>query len=718
LDLLNQKILFNPKFNDYNYYKNYDLPIPVFFSIPTLAFHVCINRVNEKRNFIQETILYMKRNGVPKNEISEQLCLDQRLVDVIIENSKKDLHDGEDEEEVIIEKEEKSEDFYIFYDLITNQFIEGYMYSKFFNEFCCPMNMSELNLQNKCYYLRENIGDSSYTKIHMLSMDDGIFNKRVVPTIENIISCYKDEKLFDETSYRNARYLSESYPIWLTLGYSVTKYNSNEYSIINPFKRELSYSTYFNNIVKMVATDEYSKKDIKEYQENANNSLIKHHLEKMEIRTNKEKAAFEGLAQKYGPYGYFKENHVESNFERQMIKMQSTYDYIKKNIEKKDCNDSIRRLYDFANNVLEQLFIIAYEPYILKLPDQLKNNNFFDAIGREKTIAGEKMVLKNYFDDIETDYDLSPILNGCYLTSIVKCIKSKSIMDEKSFKLGLINLFTLNVINVFYNKHSKFNNLFKTNIPYLIDTLVLLENLRQSVRHTFDNVEDFVDNVVSNVYLMIDAILEVSEERTIELSKDENDDYSNFIGQYQDLDNMTLILQESCNQLLMDIYNTSELYFSDCVIAFQNTSKVILDYIMRKINSIGELKDVLKNIPNDNDEAKLLLMDKLEYLNINVEFDNVTIDIENAKHCMLRNFEFKKASTLIIFAPLLLSVFDYMSFITLFEQLGEEYFNDAIKSINDRGHDSQSTDWNHIKLINDKYVNYCKILTLFEREEL
>ena len=718
MDLLNQKILFNPKFNNYNYYKNYDLPVPVFFSIPTLAFHVCINRVNEKRNFIQETILYMKRNGVPKNEISEQLCLDQRLVDVIIENSKKDLHDGEDEEEVIIEKEEKSEDFYIFYDLITNQFIEGYMYSKFFNEFCCPMNMSELNLQKKCYYLRENIGDSSYTKIHMLSMDDGIFKKRVVPTIENIISCYKDEKLFDETSYRNARYLNESYPIWLTLGYSVTKYNSNEYSIINPFKYELSYSTYFNNIVKMVATDEYSKKDIKEYQENANNSLIKHQNEKMDIRTNKEKTAFEGLAKKYGPYGYFKENHVESKFERQMIKMQSTYDYIKKNTEKEDCNDSIRRLYDFANNVLEQLFIITYEPYILKLPDQLKKENFFDAIGREKTIAGEKMVLENFFDDIKTNYDFTPIINGCYLTNIVKCIKSKSFIYEKSFKLGLINLFTLNVINIFYNKNSKFSNLFKTNIPHLIETVVLLENLRQSVRHTFDNVGDFVDDVISNVYLIIDTILEVSEERTIELSKDENDDYSNFIGQYQDLDNMTLILQESCNQLLMDIYNTSELYYSDCVIAFQNTSKVILDYIMRKINSIGELEDILKNIPNDNDEAKILLMEKLEYLNINVEFDNITIDIENAKNCMLRNFDFRKASTLIVFAPLLLAVFDYMSFITLFEQLGAEYFNDAISSINNRGHDSQSTDWDHIKLINDKYVNYCKILTLFEREEL
>lgn len=720
LDLLNQKILFNSNNNLYGFWKTNDVPVPVFFAIPTIAFHVSINRVDTKKNFIQETILYLKRNGMNKNEIAEALCLDKRLVDVIIENYKKNKDENASDEDVV-ETEEKADDFYIFYDLVTNQFIDGYMFTNKFNENCHPMIKNEYNEQKRCYYHRANIGDSSYSKIHMLNPNHNVFNKRVIPTQENIISCYNNEKLFNDNSYRNARYLNEFHQVWLVLGYSITKYNSNEYSIINPFKERLTYSTYFNNIVKMIAVDEYSKADIKEYKENTKNNLIKNQNEQMQIKTDREITAYEGLKKKYSKYGYFKDNRIETNFEIQLVKMQAKYDYIEANLGKKDCSFDIRVFYDFANNVIEQLFTLTYEPYILKLPKQLTDNKFFEALGNEKTYKGEQAVIKSYFDDIQSNYNLQVILNSCSTENVKKCIKNKNIMSDKSYKLPIKDLFTINVINVFYNKNSKFNNLFKTEVPYLIDTIMVLEDTRKNVRHTFENVDDMVGDVVKVIYNIIDVILGVNEndnETSIELSKENVDDYSNFIGEYTDLDNMTESLQDSCNQLLRDIFNTNELYYSDCVVAFENTSKLILDFIMRKINSIGQLENILKTIPDDELEAKIMLMDKLNKMNIYVDFERISIDMKYGKNCLLKNYEFKQASTLIFFAPLVLAVVDYMNFITLFEQLGEEYFNDAFEAINRRGHAGQATDWSQIKLINDKFVNYCKILTLFDREEL
>ena len=90
LKLSNQKILFNSDYLNTKFFRQNFIPVPIYFAMPVLAFHVNIVRIHEKRNFIQETILYLKRNGVPKNEIAEQLCLDSRLVNRIIENSEKD----------------------------------------------------------------------------------------------------------------------------------------------------------------------------------------------------------------------------------------------------------------------------------------------------------------------------------------------------------------------------------------------------------------------------------------------------------------------------------------------------------------------------------------------------------------------------------------------------------------------------------------------------
>ena len=65
-----------------------------------------------------------------------------------------------------------------------------------------------------------------------------------------------------------------------------------------------------------------------------------------------------------------------------------------------------------------------------------------------------------------------------------------------------------------------------------------------------------------------------------------------------------------------------------------------------------------------------------------------------------------------------MSLMDYSSFVSLFKELGSDYFSDAVNSIKLRGH-SESTDWKKdVDDINERYVNYCRAVTLFYREEL
>ena len=217
---------------------------------------------------------------------------------------------------------------------------------------------------------------------------------------------------------------------------------------------------------------------------------------------------------------------------------------------------------------------------------------------------------------------------------------------------------------------------------------------RQRVKHTYGTEEiHSINDYVTCIYQIIDIAFNVSEPgaTNTEVNFEEDDgEYSGFIGSYSEVEDMPEDLRVSCNQLLRDIYDASLEYFSDCVIAFENISKVILDFCMRKINSLSDLTRCLNQIPDDEDEAKLFLMEKLERCGIEANFDCISINVRYAKKCLYNNFDFKKASTLIMFAPMLLAVVDYMAFINLFENLGSRYFTDAVDSVGERGHDTEA----------------------------
>ena len=142
MSTLKQKIFIKDEYTDRSFFREYNIPVPVFFAIPTLAFHVRVTKTEETHNFIQEAILYLKRNGEPKDKIADMLCLDQRLVDVVIENSKKNENTESDSDDAVTETNEISDDFFIFYNLISKEFISGYAYSNM----CCGMLLALKNI--------------------------------------------------------------------------------------------------------------------------------------------------------------------------------------------------------------------------------------------------------------------------------------------------------------------------------------------------------------------------------------------------------------------------------------------------------------------------------------------------------------------------------------------------------------------------------------------
>lgn len=721
MSILKQKIFVRDEYTDRSYFRDYKIPVPVFFAIPTLAFHVRVTKTETTHNFIQETILHLKKNGVSKDKIAEMLCLDQRLVDVVIENSKKNESSESGSDDSVAEISETSDDFFIFYSLLSKEFINGYAYADFFNENCYDVDDSALEWKSQCYYFKKDLGASYYQKVHLIKNTPEVFNSIVKPSQENIVRCYKDDKTFDATMYRNPSYMDEVYPVWLVVGYSVTEYNNNEYSVLNPFKRDVSYSTYLSNLILNHAKDPESLNDIKDYREMTENRLVREQNSQMNIRNDREKQAFDFLQSKYMSFGFF-----SGKIEEQMVKMQAAYDKIRKHEQTGDkrinVDNAAREFYDCANNVLEQLLIRTYEPYITILPEELKKDSFFDAIGREKQFIGQKVVIKDYYDKLPAANVLGDLWNKCDPQRVANTIKNKNILSPRSFKPGIYDLFAINVITYKYFPNSEFGRIVENEIRDLHSTIDTICQSRQSIKHSFAKEEIIsISNHINCIYQIIDTAFNVTENNRaaddVHL-EDDYGDYSGFIGTYSEIDNMPESLRVSCNQLLRDIYDASLEYYSDCVIAFESISKVILDFCMRKINSLSELSRFLNQIPDDEDEAKLFLMEKLERCEIDLSFDKITVSVRYAKKCLLKNFKFKKASTLILFAPMLLAVVDYMSFLTLFENLGTDYFLDAIESVGDRGHSNQTTDWQHIKIINDKFVEYCKTVTLFDREEL
>ena len=721
MSTLKQKIFIKDEYTDRSFFREYNIPVPVFFAIPTLAFHVRVTKTEETHNFIQEAILYLKRNGEPKDKIADMLCLDQRLVDVVIENSKKNENTESDSDDAVTETNEISDDFFIFYNLISKEFISGYAYSNMFYDNSYEIGDSSLDWKNQCYYFKKDLGASYSQRIHLINNTPDIFNSVVKPSPENIVRCYKDEKTFDATMYKSPSYMDEVYPVWLVVGYSVTEFNNNEYSVLNPFRSKVSYSTYLNNLVLNCAKDPSSLNDLRDYREMTENRLVREQNLHMNIRNDREKQAYDKLQSKYMNAGFFK-----GKIEEQMVKMQAAYDRISKHEQAGDkrinVDNAVREFFDCANNVLEQLLIHTYEPYITSLPKELKKDNFFEAIGREKQYIGQKVVVKDFFDKLPATNMLGDLWNKCDPQKVANTIRNENILRPWSFKPGLYDLFAINVIAYKYFPNSEFGRIVTNEVQNLHETIDTVCQSRQRVKHTYGKEEiHSINDYITCIYQIIDIAFNVSEASATSADvnlEDDDGDYSGFIGSYSEIDSMPESLRASCNQLLRDIYDTSLEYYSDCVIAFENISKVILDFCMRKINSLSDLTRCMNQIPDDEDEAKLFLMEKLERCGIDASFDNISISVRYAKKCLYNNYKFKKASTLIMFAPMLLAVVDYMAFLTLFEKLGSGYFSDAIDSVGERGHDNQTTDWQHIKIINDKFVEYCKTVTLFDREEL
>lgn len=719
LIISNLKILFNDDYFNVNTFRDNDMPLPLFFGIPVLACHVKLITKEEKNNFIQKTIIELKNKNYHKDEIADMLCLDKQLVSIILDNDKKD---GEVNNEEKIEQK----DFFIFYNLLTNEWINGYIPADYFQSMFSDLRRDCWGKgdKNNIIYYRKNIGDSRLREIRFLGELD-MFERDIEPSPKDIINCYKYIETFNEDSYVSPEYMNECYPLVLTTAYTITRYNSNHFTALNPFETEIgriSYSYYFFDIIKRFGENISAwEKDIIEYEERIKNSQIKRQNTQLVIKNDKEKKAYEFLQAKYGKYNFFQ---AADSICDQMVKFQSNYQIIISNDGKKDVSSQIRNFYDCINNTLEGLFKITYEPFQDKLITELKKDSFFEKVGNSKNNRDSQSLLKKYYEIIG-DEKYSAIRNRTDVDNVNKIIHYQNIMNDR-LQPNIIDLFTLNVLSMYYfNRKTQFSFMFNGNVDNICDTIILVNNNRNQARHVMDAIDDIsnVKNIYETVIAMIDSCMGVAKTDMIENDLDDSDEsFEAFIGEYKDLDDLPETLQKSCNTLLRDYYNKSELYFSDCVIALENITQYMISFSMGRVDSIEQITNIFEFLPKDGEELKLYLIDKLPFSDKEKEsvlsnIENLRIDIEDAKNYLINNYRNMKASTKVLFAPILLSCVDYMAFIDLFQKLGCVFFDDINVSISKRGHSGQAVDWSTTKVINKNIIEYSKTINKFYKGE-
>lgn len=713
MDLLNQKILIKSEYINYYNFFTLDLPNPLLFGIPTLAFRVNVTTVSEEHNFIQKAILYLKNNGMDSKEISQALCLNDDLVEIILENNLKqqnsrNKNDDDNSTETLV-----TYDAFIFYNLLTGEFIRGAMLASDFYQYMTNLNANDFNNKNEIYRYRKDLGDSHYSEIHLINKEDLNFELGVIPSQEDILISVKSESSFDSFSYSNPKFTNEMYKLWLVVPFTVTHYNRSQYSACDPFSiNDMTYSTYFYDLIVDYAKNERALKDISEFKIANDNSQIHRRNRQMSIRTSKEKAAEEALTQKYDNC-----NLYDGELQECMVKFEAAYDIIIKNFGTKNIDSNVRDFYRFGAKTLEELFKLTYDPYIANLPQKLSEDRFFERMGIEKNYESQRALLNKYFEQIHTDCNLDEIKNRASADKLSETIKKRNIRADHVTQYGICDLFTLNVINSYYFKDSLFNRIFEIDLEELKKCLIDIADKRNKVQHTFDKVDEFTINH-EFLFKIIDSIFDVNNTKVVIKSSSDDEEFENILATYDDISYMPDILQTSCNQLLRDVYDMSSAYYSDCVIAFENISELIIRYANKKVDAMSIICQKLDQIPNNGNEAKFELIKKLDEIDVDAYIiENIKLDIRAAKNAIKNNMKMP-ASSAVIIAPLYLSLMDYSSFVSLFKELGSDYFSDAVNSIKLRGH-SESTDWKKdVDDINERYVNYCRAVTLFYREEL
>lgn len=719
LDSSSQKIFFRNEYSGFDFFRNNHLPLkPLFFGIPTLAFHVQIIEIETKENFIEKTILCFKNKGLSIEEISKKLCLNEQLVQIIIEDNRKNKCENE---EINEDKVTRIEDFYIFYNLLSHEFMNNVIETEDFLSNLHTIQEENFNRSN-VYSFRNDIGQSkdNVDYIRLLGYQEkGIFDVSIMPTKEQIIRCHRENSAFSYKEYLEASCFQEIYPVWLTLPYSVTR-EKNDFSIISPFnsqKIEFSNSLYL--LIKKFLEE---NPDIQKYKQKVENRIIRNNEEIFRIYTDLDREIYEKIEKEFKDNDFSTPTLIE-----QMALMEISFLKIQK---KYNPNDAAT-FFASVNNTLVALFTSLYLPFEEKVLIKLKEDNFFDKVEKQKTEGDIKDIIwHKFFEKVDFSDNLKDICKKCDPSKLLKSIKKK--MIEKG---NIRDLFVANMIVFHYFKNqTPFSMIFTIDIEMskIQNMILTVSEQRNEVSHKFaDEVKLTLLDVIKEYFNITTKIIneclkiKISEDKSNAIFEGNIEELSvDLLGnkEKEEISNFRVELQNCYVRLLSDINRKYVLYFNDCVTAFEELSESIIKYCKRRIQSLGELKRILETIPNKKDDAIIYLEEQLNKCNATCEsIFEFKIDIIAIKEAIIEerdNIGKKSASTLILFAPMFLAATDNVGFVDLFNQLGTGYFETIKKVINNRGHDNQVSDWENIKDIPNAYKKYCWYFTKLESGEL
>ena len=343
---------------------------PIYFAIPVVAYKVNYIEHTNPENIIEITIFKLKKLGYSSKRIAQTLCLDERLVNSVLEYYQS-ISTQDDETMPIVREESKTA--YVFYDCLSEQYINRYMEVKDF------LRYNDLYIYNQNPYsvrVKQKLSDSRDMFVHVLNSSDFNFGKysRIEPKeddIAYILGTGKKIKINNE-HYVNVEYLNERKNLYLICDLYLDPINGAEISVAHPIYGDKSQAIK-TGLLQILAKEPQSHEKLRQSIDSLLDEGRVSRTYYSETRKEIEKKVL---------FKYSKDILQYEDLKEKLVSFENDYELYVQAVSQKASNEVIEELTQFqtsAHHLLEHIFKISFLKY-----------------EQEDVIMGKKLIKQNY----------------------------------------------------------------------------------------------------------------------------------------------------------------------------------------------------------------------------------------------------------------------------------------------------------------------------------
>lgn len=222
LNILTNEFLYNKKSKP-DRYQNFPA---VCFAIPVTAYRVSYVKHVNPDNIVEQTIFKLKKIGYSNGRIADTLCLDERLVNSVLE-----YYGQATTTEGKTETKDSVKNAYVFYDRLRGKFLREYAEE---DDFAENTQLYLVDRRKNSFKFKINFSDSRDYFVHILHGD--YKEPPAAPSQEDIISVIgkTQGEVISSERYSNGEYLNEQKEIFLICEAYLDKNDFTDISITNP----------------------------------------------------------------------------------------------------------------------------------------------------------------------------------------------------------------------------------------------------------------------------------------------------------------------------------------------------------------------------------------------------------------------------------------------------------------------------------------------------